>query len=108
MEGVVRPQNSKNSKKLVQDFLAKGLCLTGVILLAGPVRRAAWKHGQLDCKEIPRMGGSHRFLCVLLEKFVTPSSWLLSNLSTGPQTGQAHTLFSFESQKSSENRKFFS
>lgn len=50
MEGVIRPQNSKNSKRLVQDFLAKGPCLTGAILLAGPVHKAAWKRGQLDCK----------------------------------------------------------
>lgn len=60
MEGVIRPQNSKYSKhvanfgvRLVQDFLAMGPCLTGVILLAGSVHRAAWKHGQLDCKGDP-------------------------------------------------------
>lgn len=44
MEGVIRPQNSKNLKhladlggpgeRLIQDFLAGGPCVTGVISLA--------------------------------------------------------------------------
>ena len=86
MEGVIRLRNSKNLKhsanlekpgeRLIQDFLAEGACITGVVSLQDLFVEQPGDMGSQTVKELPPHGRDSQIALCAFGEFVTPGSWL--------------------------------